>query len=58
MTTAERTKSGQFMVPVYFDAHGRRGSAVGEDYIFNFNTYKVVEVCRGEFDGFCWIGVK
>lgn len=58
MTFTERLKTGQYCVPLHYDARMKKHNAVGDIYAFNNQDYKVVEVCSGDLDGFCWIGLE
>lgn len=52
----DRLKIGDLCVPMYYTADKNNGLKVGDDYILNYVTYKVKEICSGDLDGHCWIG--
>ncbi len=56
MTTEQRIKSGEFIVPVYRDKNNKECLEPGDNYLFNWETYIVKEICRGDLEGYCWIG--
>lgn len=57
-TIESRLKNNEFLVPCYFDGPRKVGTNIGDDYLFNWETYRVIEICQDDLDGFCWIARK
>lgn len=55
MSFVERLKTGELCVPMYYNGKNTRGLVVGDAYTFNYEIYKVVEVCKDDLEGYCWI---
>jgi hypothetical protein len=34
---------------------GHYGLDIGDTYNFNFLNYKVIEICKDNLEGYCWI---
>lgn len=50
----ERIKQGEVLVSNLYRKDGA-GLTVGDNYTFNYEEYKVNEICEGELDGMVWI---
>lgn len=58
MSFVARLKTGQFCVPLHWNARRTKHNEVGDLYVFNNEDYYVVEICTGDLEDYCWIARK